>query len=163
MEEPHGAVTLAVCALADLHLKQMRVSQGLEAPNQSSENSHANYLKNEALFNLETNKATNGFRTDNDAIAALHLLSLSQFSGGGSDWETPFDILGQWLLQQGLHLVEDPWSVFHTLSGVKQLYVKVTLVRCLGSPVLQFLDYLRFECSGLTCSPAFLFPARQNI
>jgi hypothetical protein len=142
VEEPHGAVTLAVCALADLHLKQMRISQGLEAPNQSSENSHANYLKNEAIFTLETNKTTNGFRTDNDAIAALHLLCLSQFSGGGSDWETPFDILGQWLLQQGLHLVEDPWSVFHNLSGVKQLYVKVTLVRFFRSLVLQLMTYV---------------------
>ncbi|KAF9485136.1 hypothetical protein BDN70DRAFT_848342 [Pholiota conissans] len=127
VEEPHGAVTLAICALAELHMKQMRVSQGLEAPNQSSENSHANYLKNEALFSLETNKANNGYRCDNDAIAALHLLSLSQFSGGGSDWETPFDILGQWLIEQNLHVVEDPWTVFHSLSVVKQLYVKVTL------------------------------------
>jgi len=39
VEEPRGAVTLAICALADLHLKQMRVSQGLEVVNQNLENS----------------------------------------------------------------------------------------------------------------------------
>ena len=113
-------MTLAICALADLHLKQMRVSQGLEAPN-SSETSHATYLKNEALFRLETNKTANGFRTDHDAIAALHLLSLSQLSGGGSDWETPFGILCQWLLEKNLHLADDPWLAFHSLGPIDLL------------------------------------------
>ncbi|KAF8969160.1 fungal-specific transcription factor domain-containing protein, partial [Flammula alnicola] len=127
VEEPHGAVTLAICALADLHLKQMRISQGLEAPNQASENSHATYLKNEALLKLETNKNTHGCWTDNDAIAALHLLSLSQLSGGGSDWETPFNILSQWLHQTNLHLAEDPWMAFLNLSPATQHYVKATL------------------------------------
>lgn len=107
----------------------MRISQGLEAPNQSTDSSRATYLKNEALFRLESNNTANGFRTDHDAIAALHLLSLSQLSGGGSDWETPFNILCQWLLEKNLHLVEDPWMAFHSLSPVAQLYVKVTLVR----------------------------------
>ncbi|KAF8150823.1 fungal-specific transcription factor domain-containing protein [Crassisporium funariophilum] len=127
LEEPRGAVTLAICALADLHSKQMRVSQGLEAPNQNSENSSTTYLRQEALFKLESNKNTHGGWTDNDAIAALHLVSLSQLSGGGSDWDTPFNILRQWLLQLNLHLAENPWLAFLSLSPSVQLTVKVTL------------------------------------
>lgn len=153
-------MTLAICALADLHLKQVRVSQGLEAPN-SSETSHATYLKNEALFRLETNKTANGFRTDHDAIAALHLLSLSQLSGGGSDWETPFNILCQWLLEKNLHHAEDPWHAFHNLGPVAQLYVKVTLVRpSFSQKVCYTLTAARR--SGSTCSPASRLRGRLN-
>ncbi|KIM40022.1 hypothetical protein M413DRAFT_446911 [Hebeloma cylindrosporum] len=127
VEEPRGAVTLAVCALADLHLKQMRISQGLEVPNHSSENSSMAYLQNEALLQLENNKNTHGGWTDNDANAALHLVSLSQLSGGNSDWDTPFNILCQWLLQMNLHHAENPWLAFLNLTPSAQHYVKATL------------------------------------
>jgi len=127
VEEPRGAVTLAICALADLHSKQMRISQGLEAPNQTPENSSTSYLRHEALLRLETNKNTQHGWTDNDALAALHLVSLSQLSGGGSDWETPFSILCQWLIQTNLHHAENPWMAFLNLSAASQLNVKATL------------------------------------
>jgi len=127
--EPRGAVTLAICALADLHMKQIRVSEGLEAPNQNPENSSTSYLRHEALLRLENNKNTQHCWTENDALAALHLVTLSQLSGGGSDWETPFNILSQWLVQTNLHHAEKPMMLFLSLSPTSQLNVKATLVR----------------------------------
>jgi len=87
------------------------------------ENTTTTYLRQEALFKLESNKNTNGTWSDNDAIAALHLVSFSQLSGGGIDWEIPFNILSQWLLQQNLvqQNVENPWMAFLALSPLAQL------------------------------------------
>ncbi|CAA7266981.1 unnamed protein product [Cyclocybe aegerita] len=126
VEEPRGAVSLAICALADLYSKQMRVSQGLEAPNQNAENS-TSYLRHEALLRLENNNATHNGWTEKDALAALHLISLSQMAGGSCDWEQPFGILSQWLLQTNLHHAENPWMAFLSLSPTSQLCVKATL------------------------------------
>jgi hypothetical protein len=127
MDEPRGAVTHAICALADLHSTQMRVSQGLEAPNPHPETSTAMYLRHEALFKLESNKEHRGGWSESDAIAALHLVSFSQLSGRGADWETPFDILCQWLLQTGLPIAENPRLSFPTVSPASQLVIKAIL------------------------------------
>ncbi|KAJ3487785.1 hypothetical protein NLJ89_g11681 [Agrocybe chaxingu] len=126
VEEPRGAVSLAICALANLHMKQMRVSQGLEMPNQNAENP-TSYLRHEALLRLENNNATHNGWTEKDALAAFHLVSLSQMAGGSCDWEQPFGILSQWLLQTNLHLAENPWMAFLNLSPTSQLCVKATL------------------------------------
>uniref|UniRef100_A0A8H7Y332 Zn(2)-C6 fungal-type domain-containing protein n=1 Tax=Psilocybe cubensis TaxID=181762 RepID=A0A8H7Y332_PSICU len=126
LEEPRGAVTFAICALAELHLKQMRVSQGLEPINAAAETS-TNYLRNEAVLQLDNNKNTHGCWSEKDAIAALHLVSLSQLSGGASDWESPFTILCQWLHQTNLHLAENPWLTFLSLTASVQHLVKATL------------------------------------
>ncbi|KAF9532466.1 fungal-specific transcription factor domain-containing protein [Crepidotus variabilis] len=125
--EAQGAVSLAVCALADLHLKQLRVSQGLEAPMQSSDHSSTSYLRMEALQRLEINRNAQHGWSDTDALAALHLVSLSQLSGGTTDWEAPFNILCQWFLQTNLHHAENPWVAFLSLSPTAQLNVKATL------------------------------------
>lgn len=118
---------MAICALADLHIKQTRIDKGLEAPNPSLENT---YYRNEAMFQLGNSKNTHGCYSDHDVIAALHLISLSQSSGGISEWDAPFDILCQWLLQTNLHLAENPWIAFLSLTPTVQLYVKATLVCC---------------------------------
>jgi len=121
--EPRGAVALAICALADWHSKQMRVSQGLEILNSSMESTTTTYLRQEAFFKLENSKNTDGVWSDNDAIAALHLVSFSQLSGGSIDWEIPFNILSQWLMQQNLVQLtsENPWMAFLALSPLAQL------------------------------------------
>jgi len=122
-------VSLAICALADLHLKQLRVAQGLEAPSQTQESSTTSYLRLEVLSRLEINKNAQHGWSENDALAALHLISLSQLSGGAGDWETPFSILNQWLRQTNLPAAENPWIAFLNLSQVAQLNVKAALVR----------------------------------
>jgi hypothetical protein len=57
----------------------------------------------------------------------LHLITFSQLLGGTSDWESPFNILIQWLRQTNLPIVENPWMTFLSLSLTK-LNVKATLV-----------------------------------
>lgn len=121
-------MSLAVCALADLHMKQLRVSQGLDLPSQSTDHSSTSYLRMEALQRLEINRNAQHGWSDTDALAALHLISLSQMSGGNSDWETPFSILCQWFLQTNLHLAENPWVAYRSLTPTGQLNVKATLV-----------------------------------
>lgn len=108
----------------------MRVSQGLEALNSSMESSTTTYLRQEAFFKLENNKNTEGTWSDNDAIAALHLVSFSQLSGASIDWELPFNILSQWLMQQSLVQSNsgNPWMAFLALTPLAQILVKATLV-----------------------------------
>lgn len=108
----------------------MRVSQGLEALNSSMESSTTTYLRQEAFFKLENNKNTEGTWSDNDAIAALHLVSFSQLSGASIDWEIPFNILSQWLMQQNLVQSNsgNPWMAFLALSPLAQILVKATIV-----------------------------------
>ncbi len=104
------------------------MAQGLEAPSQTPESSSTEYLRLEALNRLKMNKNSQGGWTENDALAALHLISLSQLSGGASDWESPFNILIQWLHQTNLPVAENSWMTFLNLSQTAQLNVKATLV-----------------------------------
>jgi hypothetical protein len=93
------------------------------------ESTTTTYLRQEAFFKLENSKNTDGTWSDNDAIAALHLVSFSQLSGGSIDWEIPFNIMSQWLMQQNLVQLnaENPWMAFLALSPLAQLLVKATL------------------------------------
>ncbi|KAF9560751.1 hypothetical protein CPC08DRAFT_750332 [Agrocybe pediades] len=126
VDEPRGAVTLAVCALAELHCRQTRVSQGLE-PFQGPEKANTSYLRDEAILVMQNNKSARGCWVDSDAIAAYHLVNYSQMSGGAYDWETPFQILVNWLMQTNLHLAENPWVAFINMSSTQQYFVKATL------------------------------------
>lgn len=104
---------------------------------------------------LESSKNARGCWTDTDAIAALHLVSLSQLSGGGSDWEQPFTILCQWLHQTNLHLAENPSAAFRNMSHTSQHYVKATMVSVYNQfPGLP--SVLTQRNSGLTSSPVCL-------
>jgi len=80
-------VSLAISALADLHLKQLRVAQGLEAPNQTQEKPDDQLLRLEALSQLEINKN------------AQHCWA--------GDCDTPFSILDHCLRQTNLPAAEN--------------------------------------------------------
>ena len=133
MQEPRGAPSYAIYALADLHLTQMRISQGLEAP-QSGQASTAHYMYQEALFKLKANRDNGNGWGESDAIAALHLVSYSQLSGGSADWQEPFDILCAWLLQSNLSLAgENARAILQSMSVASQLLVKLIMVSWLAS------------------------------
>ncbi|CAK5269651.1 unnamed protein product [Mycena citricolor] len=128
VEEPRGAVTNAVCALASLHYTRMRVSHGLEAPDPNPEHSTAKYFHDEAYFQLHTAKQTQGAYGESDAIAALHLVWFSQLSGGATDWQPVFAVACDWLAQQTDLLTNDnPRLGLQALSTAGQLIVKLTL------------------------------------
>ncbi|KAJ7679032.1 fungal-specific transcription factor domain-containing protein [Mycena polygramma] len=119
VQEPRGAVTNAVCALASLHYTRMRVAQGLEAPETSPEQSTARYFHDEACT---------GAYSESDAIAALHLVCFSQLSGGATDWQPVFAVACDWVAQQTDLLKHDnPKLALQSLPVEGQLIVKLTL------------------------------------
>ncbi|KAG6897153.1 hypothetical protein C0992_003740 [Termitomyces sp. T32_za158] len=125
LNEPRGAVSNAVSALANLHYT--RVAQGLEAPNPNSEYSNAVYFHKEASFQLATAKQLHDHYTEDEAMAALHLVYYSQLSGGMTEWQAAFLIMCDWLTQTGLLSNENPAITLHAMSPTSQLLVKVTL------------------------------------
>ncbi|KAF5382023.1 hypothetical protein D9615_004431 [Tricholomella constricta] len=127
LQEPRGAVTNAVCALASLHYTRMRVAQGLEAPDPNPEHSNATYFHDEAYFQLETAKQLRGAYTESEAVAALHLVCYSQLSGGTTGWQPAFVVMCEWLTQTGLLTDENAAITLHTMSTTAQLLVKATL------------------------------------
>jgi len=129
-QEPRGAVSNAVCALASLHFTRMRVAQGLEAPDPHPEHSNATYFHNEAFFQLETAKQMRGSYSESEAIAALHLISFTQLAGGTKDWQPAFSVISEWLAQTGLLTSDDPVVNLRAMSPIAQLVAKAALVSC---------------------------------
>ncbi|PFH52943.1 hypothetical protein AMATHDRAFT_55813 [Amanita thiersii Skay4041] len=126
-QEPKGAVTNAVCALSSLHFVQMRISQGLEMQNPSREQTKATYFRDEAFFQISSSRQLHGRYTDSDAIAALHLVTFSQLSGGQYPWHDAFSILNDWLVQAALPSATNPRLIYENMSNVGQYAVKVIL------------------------------------
>jgi hypothetical protein len=133
VQEPRGAVTNAVCALASLHYTRMRVAQGLEAPDSNPEPSTAKYFHDEAYFQLANSKQLRGYYDESDAMAALHLVSFSLLSGGVTDWQLVLGIACDWLAQTGLVNDENPKLTLCNMSAAGQLVVKVTVVSTIKS------------------------------
>ncbi|KAJ6507860.1 fungal-specific transcription factor domain-containing protein [Mycena vitilis] len=128
VQEPRGAVTNAVCALASLHYTRMRVAQGLEAPETSSEQSTARYFYDEAYHQLVNAKQLHGTYSESDAVAALHLVYFSQLSGGATDWQPVLAVACDWVAQQtDLLKHENPQLALQSLSVEGQLIVNLTL------------------------------------
>lgn len=126
-QDPAGPVTKAVRALGQLHQKRMRVSQGMEADTKP-EHSPAVYFRNEALMQLKGNKDLQRRLTEADAIAAFYLVLFSQLAGCIADWDEPFAILSEWLVQTGLPVTEEPWLFFQGMTAAGRLAVKGALV-----------------------------------
>ncbi|KAJ3796814.1 fungal-specific transcription factor domain-containing protein [Lentinula aff. detonsa] len=127
VQEPQGAVTNAVCALASLHFTRKRVAEGLEAPDLNPDHSTAKYFYDESYFQLANAQQIRGHYNESDVIAALHLVYFSQMSGGSMDWMPVLSIALDWLAQIGLPEKEDPKSVLSTLSPAAQIAVKGTM------------------------------------
>lgn len=147
VQEPRGAVTNAVCALASLHFTRKRVAEGLEAPDSNPDHSTAKYFYDESYFQLANAQQIRGQYNESDVIAALHLVYFSQMSGGSMDWMPVLSIALDWLSQIGLPDEEDPRSVLNTMSLSAQIAVKGTMVSCSISIVIK-LTILICLCSG---------------
>jgi len=106
----------------------MRVAQGLDAPDPNPEASSATYFHREAYFQLDTAKSLRHPYTENEAVAALHLVCYSQLSGGKTSWQTMAMVLWDWLEQTGLITDENPAITLHTMSSTGQILVKAALV-----------------------------------
>lgn len=119
----------AICALSSLHANQIRIEQGLESLSRDAKGTQATYFHDEAVFQLTSAKQQHGRYRESDAIAALHLVSYSQMSGGNGDWQSVFTVTCEWVAQTGLFLEEsNARRVFDGLSSTGQLIVKMVLV-----------------------------------
>ncbi|KAH8831449.1 fungal-specific transcription factor domain-containing protein [Flagelloscypha sp. PMI_526] len=126
VNDPRGPVTNAICALASLHYHRMQVSRGLEEPNTNPQTTNAHYFHSEAWYQLLTSKSMRA-HTESDAIAALHLVSFSQMSGGVTDWVQMFTMACDWLTSTGLPNEENPRNTYSNMSDSGQLAVKMIL------------------------------------
>lgn len=127
MQDPQGPVTNAVCALASLHYTQMRIAQGLEAPDPNLDRSNARYFQGESYFQLASAKQLRGYN-ESDAIAALHLICYAQLSGGTTDWQPVLTIACDWLTQTGLPKDDNPKLTYRNMSPTAKLAVRATLL-----------------------------------
>ncbi|KAL0579043.1 hypothetical protein V5O48_002936 [Marasmius crinis-equi] len=128
VQEPRGALTNAVCALASLHYTRLRVAQGLEAPDPNPEHSTAKYFYDEAYFQLVNAKQIRGSYTETDVLAALHLVCFSQLSGGSTDWQPVLSIALDWIAQLGLPNDDNPGITLGMMGMAGQLSVKCTMI-----------------------------------
>jgi hypothetical protein len=106
----------------------MRIAQGLEAPNLE----HSTYFFDDALCQLTSAKQMRGQYSEGEAIAALHLISFSLFSGGTTDWQCVLAIALEWLAQTGIVQDENPKLALLNMSFASQCAVKMTLVSTFG-------------------------------
>ncbi|ESK94040.1 c6 transcription [Moniliophthora roreri MCA 2997] len=130
VQDPRGALTNAVCALASLHYTRMRVAQGLEAPDPNPEHSTAKYFYDESYFQLINAKQLRpgGAYTETDVLAALHLVCFSQLSGGTTDWAPCLGIALDWIGGLGLPGDENPGITMSMMNLAGQLGVKMTMM-----------------------------------
>lgn len=106
----------------------MRVAQGLEPPDPNPEYSTARYFHDEAYLQLVNSKAMRGHYNEADAIAALHLVSFSLFSGGATNWRQVLSVAYEWVAQLGLPADENAQSKLMGMRPIEQMIVKTTMV-----------------------------------
>lgn len=136
LQEPQGAITNAVCALASLHCKRRRIAEGLESPDPNPDLSPAKLFYDGAGFQIASTKQLLGHYTENEAIAALHLITYSLLSGGAVDWRVPLAVGYDWLTQTGLPVDGNPILTMLTFGFTGRCIIKTIMV-CL--PVVIFI------------------------
>ncbi|EPQ54324.1 hypothetical protein GLOTRDRAFT_130692 [Gloeophyllum trabeum ATCC 11539] len=127
LEEPHGAVTNAVCSLASLHYTNSRVAQGLEQENPDLQTTLAMRFYNHTCYQLNTSKFTRGHYGAKDATAALHLASFSIFSKPPTDWAPMLEIACDWFGQSDIFVAEDPVACLMNMDYLGQFAAKATI------------------------------------
>jgi len=87
----------------------------------------ATYFRDEAAFLIARSLHLHGSYTDRDAVAAIHLMSFSQLSGGQFSWGDAFDVLCTRVMQSALPSAEKPCAIYNRMSSIDQYTVKATL------------------------------------
>ncbi|EGN98765.1 hypothetical protein SERLA73DRAFT_181398 [Serpula lacrymans var. lacrymans S7.3] len=125
LQEPQGAVTNSICALANLHFNRMRMAHNLQVSDPSLDNAQARAFYENALSQISGNMG--GHIRESDAIAALHLLSFSLLSGGSTDWRPMLDFSCRWLTQIGIIGNENPKLAMLNMTAPTRLALKATM------------------------------------
>lgn len=131
IRDPVGVVTNAICALAALHKSQMRVAEGLEDP--SAENSLFSLSKqyyDQAWWQLLDSRRRHHRYMEQDATAAIHLVSYWLFCGGGGEWQAPLNVACDWLAESPLTTVANPRLQWLQLNPSARFTAQMTMVSC---------------------------------
>ena len=131
IREPVGVVTNAICALAALHKSQTRVAEGLEDPN--AENSLCVLSKqyyDQAWWQLLDSRRRHHRYMEQDATAAVHLVSYLLFcgGGGGGEWQPPLSVACDWLAESPLASVSNPRLQWLQLNPSARFTAQMTMV-----------------------------------
>jgi hypothetical protein len=130
VQDPQGAVTNAICALASLHYNQVCVAQGISGANANSiEDTTSKLFYDEAVFLLAERKQMHGQYSESDAIAALQLVHYSLLSGGAADWQAVLTVACEWLSRTDLVTDENPALSLLNMSLAAQFAVTMTMVK----------------------------------
>ena len=137
VQEPRGAVTNAICALASLHHSRARQAAGYDPPDPNPEHSFTKFLYDQAFFQLTNTNHLNGLYTSTEAIAALHLTSFSFLSDGWTNWVPTLQIAKDWLASTGIQSEENPRLFVTNMTNGSAYAAKATMVRFSHSHGLQ--------------------------
>ncbi|KAF8525960.1 fungal-specific transcription factor domain-containing protein [Hysterangium stoloniferum] len=155
VREPSGVVATAICALAALHQSQVRVAEGLEDPHaENSRNSVSKQFYEEAIWQLQTSRQRYGRYNEQDATAAIHLVSYKLIEGG--KWLDALNIAFEWLQDGPLNTAPNPQLQWLQLSLTARFTTQMTM----------WLDII--SATNTSTSPRFmdlyrrLFRADQN-
>ncbi|KAF8519521.1 fungal-specific transcription factor domain-containing protein, partial [Gautieria morchelliformis] len=128
IREPVGVVTNAICALAALHKSQMRVAEGLENPTaENSLYSLSRQYYDQAWWQLLDSRQRHHRYMEQDATAAIHLVSYWIFCGGGGEWQLPLNVASDWLAECPLNSVANPRLQWLQLSPSARFTTQMTM------------------------------------
>ncbi|GJJ08388.1 hypothetical protein Clacol_002603 [Clathrus columnatus] len=109
VREPTGVVATSICALAALHQSLIRATEGLEDPSsEHSQNAISKQFHDRTWWLLQQSRQRLGRYTEQDATAAIHLVTYSLLSGGTTDWEVPLNVTSEWLSETPLNTFQNP-------------------------------------------------------
>lgn len=104
----------------------MRFSQGLQRTN--IDNDEAMRYYNESVLRITNSQQTLGQYTDADAIAALHLINFSVWSGGSTDWQVMLGVMRDWMARTGITTHDDPMRFLDGMNETAKFATKMTIV-----------------------------------
>ncbi|KAI0264349.1 fungal-specific transcription factor domain-containing protein [Gloeopeniophorella convolvens] len=115
-QEPAGALTDALCAMASLH--SVHTQRGAAGRSAAPDTAQAQLFFNQGTYQLEAARRQ-GRCTQAEAMAAVHLISYSiaarggavagaNASAGGTEWTPMLEIACDWLAQTGMHVDDNP-------------------------------------------------------
>lgn len=129
VREPVGVVTHAICALAALHKSQMRVAEGLE--DRRAENSLYGVSRrfyDQTWWQLLDSRQRHGGYTEQDATAAIRLVSYWLFCGGGGEWPSPLEVACSWLGDSLLNTAPNARLQWLQLGASTRFTAQMTMV-----------------------------------
>jgi hypothetical protein len=125
-QDPQGAVSFAICALAALHYSRVQSAHGVSDAGNEFGDSKAYHDR--AMHQVLSSAQVHGHYGELDALAAAHLTLYALMSGGMTDWQPPLDIACEWLLNSSLLVDENPRGTLMGMNPAGRLAAKLTMV-----------------------------------